>query len=812
MRRRPVLPCLVLSLCLFSSLFIFTGEARPAILQAQSETLKFPGLRERVTIRRDERGIHYIEAANLSDLCFAQGFVTASDRLWQMDLWRRSMRGEAAEILGNAVLAQDKMFRTYGFAQVAEAEVAGASREAREQLESYARGVNAYIESLDARSLPPEFQILQYRPRPWTPADSMLVVKLFFEFLSDTWQTDIMRAALMNVPADKREALLIETSPLDVIVVGRDRTKARAVLSSQRAVQTDLATLRALNEMRTNVRLVAERLGVLELNREASNNWVVSGKRTATGKPLLANDPHLLASAPSIWHMVHLSAPGLRVAGVTSPGLPGVVIGHNERIAWGFTNVGPDVADVYLEKFDPQNPRRYMTPEGWREATVRREEIRVRKGFTSAETETQVLEVTVTRHGPIVFEREGRRYALRWTALDPRLSDAEGFFALNTARNWTEFQAALSRYTAPMQNMVYADVEGHIGYTAAGRVPVRKSGDGSLPYDGSTDAGEWTGYIPFEKLPRLFDPPSGLIVTANQRIVGTDYPYFLTHEWAAPYRARRILELLEAKPKLTIDDFRAILGDAFSIPGTIFARQAAKTFASTNLPTDPMRVEWHKQLKSAFASFQNWDGRIVPESSIAPLVAEMRMAFRNRVVVAAIGEELAKEYNWGNAGTLIDRLITEQPRDWLPKEFKSYGALLIACYADARAALTKRLGEDETQWTWGRYSQVSFPHPLARVPLIGQQFLITPFPQTGAGGNLTTVNVGRSVSMRFIADTSDWDRTRHGITLGQSGLPTSPHWKDQLEDWRNVTPRAFPFTRAAVERATRATVVMTPAS
>lgn len=819
MRRPSFLPCLFLSLSVFCSITLVSPKvSRPIEARSQQSAMRFPGLRERVTVRRDERGIPYIEAGNLVDLCFAQGFVTASDRLWQMELVRRSMRGEAAEVLGSAVLEQDKLFRTYGFAQVAEAEVAGASREAREQLEAYARGVNAYLESLDAKTLPPEFQILQYRPRPWTPADSLLIVKLFFEFLSDTWQTDLMRAALVNLPADKREALLVETSPLDVLVVGRDAPKSKAQLSPQKGsdLRVDVSTLRALGEVRAKIERAAERLGVLDLNREASNNWVVSGRRTASGKPLLANDPHLLPSAPSIWHMVHLSAPGLRVAGVTSPGLPGVVIGHNDRIAWGFTNVGPDVSDLYLEKFDPQNPRRYMTPAGWRESTVRREEIRVRKSFTRTETETQVLDVTVTRHGPVVFERGGKRYALKWTALDPRLSAAEGFFAINTARNWTEFQAALSRYTAPMQNMVYADVDGHIGYTAAGRVPLRRSGDGSLPYDGSTDAGEWTGYIPFEKLPRLFDPPSGIIVTANQRIVGTDYPYFLTREWAAPYRARRILELLEAKPKLTIEDFRAIQGDTFSIPGSIFARETVKVLAGTPAPAEMGgSSEENKKLeqnwRAMLSALQKWDGHVVPDSTVAPLVAEMRSAFRNRIIGAVLGEELAKEYNWGNGGTLIDRLVQERPRSWLPKGEIDYGSLLTSCWMEARAALTKRLGADESKWTWGRYSQVSFSHPLARVPLLGQQFLIPPFPQSGAGANLTTVNVGRSVSMRFIADPGDWDRTQQGITLGQSGLPTSPHWKDQLEDWRNVTPRPFPFTRAAVERAARETTVLLPA-
>ena len=360
--------------------------------------------------------------------------------------------------------------------------------------------------------------------------------------------------------------------------------------------------------------------------------------------------------------------------------------------------------------------------------------------------------------------------------------------------------------------MVYADVDGHIGYTAAGRVPIRKSGYGSVPYDGSTDAGEWTSFIPFDKLPRVFDPPSGIIVTANQRVVGSDYPYFLTHEWAAPHRARRIYELLQAKQKLTSDDFRAIQGDTFSIPASIFARETAKTLASVNFNSDTRSTENDKGLRDALILVKRWDGRISADSKVAPVVAQMRFAFYRRVIAAALGEELAKGYGWDNSGTLIDRLIQEQPREWLPKEFTSYAELLIACYADAREALTKRLGRDESQWTWGRWAQVGFPHPLARVPLVGQQFLIQPFPQNGSGGNVTTVNVGRSVSMRFIADPGDWDKTQQGIALGESGLPSSPHWRDQLEDWRNVTPRVFPFTKAAVERATKETVVLAPAS
>lgn len=815
MRRFFGLSCLAVSFCL-SQLLPFTvqiasQQAAPA--QDAAATLRLAGLRERVTVRRDERGIPYIEAANFVDLSFAQGYVTASDRLWQMDLMRRVARGELAEVLGRDALAQDKLHRTYGFAQVAEAEAAGAPKEAREILEAYARGVNAFIESLDAKTLPPEFQILGYRPRAWTPADSLLIVKLFFEVLSDTWQTDIMRAALAGIPQEKREALLVETSPLDVLVVGRDAKRKSssepALRSTASTIKTDadlvdVSALKALAEIRETVTRAHERLGLLELDRAASNNWVVSGKRTATGKPLLANDPHLPPSAPSIWHMIHLSAPGLRVAGVTSPGLPGVVIGHNDRIAWGFTNVGPDVSDLYLEKFDTQNPRRYMTPAGWRDAVVRREEIKVRKGFTTSDTEIQTIEVTVTRHGPVIFENKGRRYALRWTALDPKLTDVAGFFALNAARNWKEFQTALGRYTAPMQNMVYADVDGHIGYYAAGRVPVRKTGDGSVPYDGSTDEGEWTGFIPSDKLPHLFDPPSGIIVTANQRVVGDDYPYFLSHNWPAPYRARRIMELLQSKQKITASDFRTIQGDNYSIPAAIFARETVRTLQSN--------AKQDEKLRTALAQMQSWDARISPESTIAPLVAEMRASFRRRIVAAALGAELAQEYRWANADTLVDRLLKEQPLDWLPKEFKSYDELLLACYAEAREALVKRLGADESQWTWGRYAPVRFPHPLAGVPLLGQPFVIAPLPQNGSGSNLVTVNVGRSVSMRFIADPNDWDQTQQGITLGQSGVPSSQHWRDQLEDWRNVTPRAFPFTVAAVERATKQRLTLVPSS
>ena len=776
-----------------------------ALTQQPNKSITLTGLHDRVTVRRDERGIPYIEAANDEDLYFAQGYVMASDRLWQMDLMRRTARGELAEILGTAALDQDKQHRTFGFAQEVDAELAQASAQTRAVLDAYARGVNAYISALDAKSLPPEFQILQYKPRPWTPADSLLPVKLFGEALSNTWRLDVMREALSGLSAEKRAALMPEISALDVLVVGKDTGKVNA-----RAIEQDKTASTPSGEMIATLandqkieEQALERVGLYAEGLAASNNWVVSGKRTASGKPLLANDPHLAASAPSIWYLVHLSAPGVRVAGVTSPGLPGVVIGHNDRIAWGFTNVGPDVQDLYIEKFDSANPKRYLTPQGWRDAEIRREEIKVRKSFTGSETDTVTLDVTVTRHGPIVFEKDSKRYALRWTALDPKLNNADSTYLVAHARNWKEFTQALRSFTAPTQNIVYADVDGHIGYHAAGVIPIRKSGDGSVPYDGSTDEGEWTSYIPTEKLPQVFDPPDGIIVTANQRIVGTGYPYFLTHSWAQPYRARRIFELLSGKSKLTIDDFRKTQGDVYSIGLASFAKSSAKLLRPTVPADDP-------KLREAVDALETWNGEVRADSTVAPLAFQMRAAFRVRILSAALGPDLIKIYGWANFETTIDRILAEQPKDWLPKEFATYADLLKGCYSDARQTLTKNLGADESKWKWGEMTKVRFSHPLAAAPLIGLQFTIAPIPQNGVGSLGATVNVGSNVSMRFIADPSNWDQSQHGITLGESGVPNSPHWKDQLEDWRNVMPRAFPFTKAAVDSATKETLILTP--
>jgi penicillin amidase len=766
------------------------------------------GLKRPVVVRRDERGIPFIEAESEDDLYFAQGYVTASDRLWQMELLRRNARGELSEVLGRAALEEDKRRRTYGFAQVAEQSLTRAAPDLRAVLDAYVRGVNAYISALDERTTPPEFKILGFRPRPWTAVDSVVLGKNFAEALSSTWTVDLARGALSSLPQEKRDALLPVTSPLDVLVVGTDTPAKKSSVPAGDDVMTTAdvkETLRYVAEIEAARRRSLERVGLFAEELAASNNWVVSGRHTYSGKPLLANDPHLNPSAPSIWYLVHLSAPGLRVAGVTSPGAPGVIIGHNERIAWGLTNLGPDVQDLYRETFDAENPRRYRTPQGWREAEIRREEIKVRKDFNSPATETVAHEVTVTRHGPVIVERGGARYSLRWTALDPDAADFDGFHYINRARDWKTFREALRRHKGPTQNFVYADVDGHIGYYGAGLIPIRRGADGSTPHDGSTDAGEWVGYIPFDELPHVFDPPSGIIVTANSRVVGTSYKHHLTHMWAPPTRARRIFDLLSSKKKMTAEDFRAVLGDAQTISGQTFVREVARVAREARLEErDP---KWRDTL----ALFAAWDGVLRPDARAPRLALEMRSLFQQKILVSAVGAELAREYRWPNGVTLFDRLVAERPREWLPEGTASYADLFDAIHREAREALTKRHGADESKWTWGADLPVRFPHPLAAVPLLGDQFRIEPFPQTGSGGAFATPNVGVAVSMRLIADTADWDRTQQGIALGQSGLPQSPHWADQLADWRNVTPRTLPFTPKAVRAAARETLELRPA-
>jgi len=764
--------------------------------QMPAQNVKVSGLKSNVIVKRDGRGIPYIEAAADADLYFAQGFVTAQDRLWQMDLLRRVARGETAEIFGKAGLEQDKRWRKLGFAGIAEKNLKNLPPGLRSVLENYARGVNAYIATLDAKTLPPEFQILQYKPREWQPTDTIVIGKILQDSLSTTWQYDLLRVTLSELPKEKFDDIYNRKSPYEVVLFQNDTAAERTAgntadkknIKVSEFVKNSVKSVSSAASLEVEVRRNSlSRIGFYAEELAASNNWVISGKRTADGRAMLANDPHLPGAAPGIWYLTHLATPANRVSGVTFPGVPGIVLGHNEFIAWGATNVGPDVQDLYIEEFNAQN--QYKTPSGWENPVIRREEIKVRKNPVSPETETEILEVTETRNGVIFVEENGRRMALKWTARDPQSQDFGAFIGLNKAKNWQDFQNALQTYGGATQNFVYADTRGNIGWYAAGKIPIRRTGDGAFPYRGATGEGDWTGYIPFAELPHLYNPAEGFIVTANQRTVGFLYKYpQYTRDVDSPFRARRIYDSIAAKAKLTMDDSSAIQFDVLSIPHSNLAREVVTLNAAS-----PESLE----------TLKNWDGRMSPDSKAALLANEIRDVLTTKIRESFVVGKDGKPLRVGNGfirEKVSDWIVREKPALWLPKQFADYTAFFKACDAEARENLTKRFGADEAKWMWGELTKARLAHPLAAAPLIGFQFAT---PNAPLSGSSVTPNVASGVSMRYIASPGNWDATRHVIPLGQSGNPKSPFYKDQFESWSKGVSPVFPFSQAAVAAAAR---------
>jgi penicillin amidase len=763
--------------------------------EMKTVTVQLDGLKAPVTIRKDGRGIPYIEAKNDADLFFAQGYVTASDRLWQMELFRRVARGETAEIFGNRTLEEDKRWRRLGFTRIAEASLTVLSAKMRNALESYARGVNAYLATLDEKNLPPEFKILQFKPRPWTPTDTIVIGKILADGLSTTWRNDLLRAAMRKRLAPEKFADVSNiVTPYDVILFGADRADNRRPVSfgasargTEPAIVSVLAESLSMAEYETVIRQRSlEMIGFYAEDLAASNNWVIAGKRTADGAPILSNDPHLQPTAPGIWYLTHLSTPEMRVSGVTLPGAPGITLGHNEFIAWGATNVGPDVQDLYLETFNAEG--KYKTPNGWESPDVRPEVIKVRKNLVTVETEPVQLDVVETRNGVIYSEEGGQKFSLKWTARDPKNGEFEAFYFLNRAKNWTDFENALKAYGGATQNFVYADTKGNIGWIAGGRIPIRRTGDGAYPYDGTTNQGEWIGYIPFNELPRLYNPPGGFIVTANQRIIGQDYKYQqMARDVAAPWRARRIVDLIGNDPKVDMNEVTAMLRDSYSIPHTMLAKELIKLDAAS---------------PETIALLKGWDGRMSADSRAALLINAIRNAIADR-----IAEDNKPLPSFVARERLLHLILHEKPPRWLPNGFASYTEFFKAADRTARETLQKQFGNDESKWIWGALFKANFPHPLAGAPLIGQQFAA---PNIGIDGSGVTPNVGSGVSMRHIATPFNWDNTRQVIPLGQSGIPQNSHYKDQFDSWNKGELPLFPFSKTAVDGAARETIVLSP--
>ncbi len=540
------------------------------------------GLSGAVEIVRDRNGIPYIYGKTDHDAFFALGYVHAQDRLWQMELQRRIGAGRLSEVLGDATIETDQFLRTLGVYRAAEAAWPALAPEAQSALQAYADGVNAFL--AEGHPLPPEFVILGFKPEPWQPADSLVWAKMMSWNLGDTYGDDLLRGQMTAALGPERAAQLMPGYPAGApIILPPDAMAA---------------------ELRKVDNVLRETLGLGD-ESNGSNNWVVNGTRTASGKPLLANDPHLGAQIPAIWYLAGIQGDKLHAVGATLPGLPAVVIGHNDEIAWGVTNLGPDVQDLYMERVNPENPNQVEVNGQWADMTVIPSEIKVKGAEKPINWAARA-----TRHGPLISDvtaERGHALALRWPALDPGDTTMNAFLAINYARNWDDFTAAMRDYIGPSQNFVFADRAGNIGYFGPGRIPVRAKGDGTTPVPGWTDAYAWTGWIPFEQLPHAYNPADGYVVTANNKVVPDDYPYFITTDWAPPYRAERIVELLTAKKGLTPDDYVRIQGDQISAQ----ARELLP-FMLGVAPETPEQMQ-------ALAMLKAWDGVISPDSGAAAI-------------------------------------------------------------------------------------------------------------------------------------------------------------------------------------------------
>ncbi|HZU30350.1 MAG TPA: penicillin acylase family protein, partial [Candidatus Angelobacter sp.] len=553
----------------------FYNAARSSLAQMDG-TISVAGLQAPVSVIRDEHGVPHLSAANLEDLFFAQGYVTAQDRLWQMDLTRRAAGGEMAEIFpassapqvptsrtpGSARPRQtwvdyDKLQRTLRLRTVSERVTQQLSPRDRAFFEAYAKGVNAYIDQ-HSDNLPIEFRVLQYKPRPWTAVDSLLVGISMSQLLNPQYEMEYWREKIAaKLPPELMADLYPPSSPRDHPPASEAGLAANAPAISPQPKPAGHLTHLSLPSLLFGP-ASADNFDSCEACLPGSNNWVVSGAHTVSGKPLLSNDMHLPHRVPGVWYEVQLHSGDFNIEGFSLPGLPFVVVGHNQRIAWGFTNLNPDVQDLFVENFNSAGE--YQTPSGWQKPEIDHQTIRV-KGQPDVS-----FDVVVTRHGPIItsfLHGETRQIALGWLVYDSHAVNVP-LFDLDAAQNWEQFRKALSVFATPSQNVVYADVDGNIGYQPMGFVPIRAAGDGTVPVSGADGKHDWTGYVPFDQLPSLYNPPSGIIATANSKITPDGYPYQLASQWYPPYRVERIYELLKSGKKFSPTDMLALQTDITS--------------------------------------------------------------------------------------------------------------------------------------------------------------------------------------------------------------------------------------------------------
>ncbi|HKF43985.1 MAG TPA: penicillin acylase family protein [Thermoanaerobaculia bacterium] len=795
---------------LLAGVVLFAAAVALSTFPTREGTQPLAGIAGPIRIETDSHGLVTIRALSAGDAIFGLGYAHARDRLWQMEFQRRIAAGRLSEILGKRLVETDRFLRTIGFRRAAETALARLSAEARSQLDSYAAGVNAFLASSSGRPL--EMRLLRVEPELFTAADSLGWAKIMaWDLASGNAAGEIRRARIAAALGAEKAAELFPEVPEQPTIVQDDEWKtisdfgfrtsdlrSRGVSSPESRVASPVpwAALESRFALLDDLGFGGETVG--------SNSWVLSGSRTKSGRPILANDPHLGLRTPSVWYLARLEAPGLSVAGATLPGIPSVIIGHNARIAWGLTSLEPDVQDLFLERTDPKDRSRYFHAGAWRSFQTRTETIRVRGG------REEIVRIRESVHGPIVTDvLDGAKtlgepgagspaVALRWTGLDPSDSTTEAFQGMATARNWSEFLSAASRLDAPAQNLVYADVDGHIGYTASGLVPIRPRADGTLPVPG-TGEDDWSGYIPFESLPRVLDPPRGFVATANNRAVSRRYPYPITLDWPEPYRAARITERILAVPRIGLEDVAAIQQDRVSLQ--------ARDLMPLLLDTRPDGSEAARALEK----LKGWNLEFSPGSDAAAIYAAWYAK------LSEMPQDELKEIPAGNVRSrfLIQALATESP--WCDNvrtpAKESCGEWKSASLSRAVALLEEKMGADPAGWKWGKIHHARFPHGVFdRVPVLRALFSL----EAEAGGDASTVNVGSyrrdgsflmtdGPSYRQVLDLSDFSRSLYVNTTGQSGNVLDRHYRDFLPLWRDG--RYVTFGEGPIE-----TLTLTPAT
>jgi len=757
------------------------ARAQAALSTIHGE-IELAGLDQSVEVLRDQWGVAHIYARDAHDLFFAQGFVAAQDRLFQMELWKRSGQGRLAEVLGPEALLRDVNARRLAYRGDLDAEYASYSPDTRQILEAFTAGINAYIARRNAPGgpgLPLEFVLAGFAPEPWRPEDCLNRMAAFS--MTGNAFSELGNAGLAAIVGTERASRLLELDPpTELDAAGLDLSGL-----SDRLLQYLVGSDR--------------RIGFSSSVLPESNNWTVSGALTASGKPLLANDPHRVIALPSLRYMVHLVAPGWDVIGAGEPGLPGVALGHNREIAWGFTIFGLDQQDLYLEELDPDDPLRYRTETGWARMEVRQERFAIRGG-PAAE-----IELRFTRHGPVLWQDAHRALALRWVGAEPGTAGYLGSLAVDRAESWQEFEAAMARWKVPSENIVYADRSGNIGEHSTGLAPLRGNWNGLLPVPGSGGY-EWSGFVPTGELPHSFNPAAGFIATANNRMIPDGYPYKVGYEWAPPFRVERIRGVLDDArrngSKLDVAALERLQSDVVSLPG----RRLVDLLEKSGDDSAPARL------------LHAWDGIVSADSSAAALYEVWQGELTTRIVAAVAPEEARREI-WWSLARVLDELSQPSVEHFGTTPEAGRDRLLRDALAAAAEKLAGLQGSDPAKWSWGALHTARFRHPLDAAS--GAADLLDPAPVPRPGDDETVNATGTrdggyeqlyGASYREILDLADWDRSRAVNVPGQSGQPGSPHYADLLPLWAAGEYFPLVYSRDAVERASPDRLVLRPAA